>query len=118
MKKSVKKQVLLGTMLMTLILSGSFITVNATTKGQLVEGIKDTIKVIFVKVNNEENQLICENESQEEADKEASYVIYSDITNDVETQIELDGKATVDTITIDEVDNSLEGTIVMEYKNE
>ena len=54
MKRNTRKQVLLGTMITTLILSGSFITVNASTNGQLVENIKDTIKVIFIKDNNEE----------------------------------------------------------------
>ena len=54
MKRNTRKQVLLGIMITTLILSGSFITVNASTNGQLGENIKDTIKVIFIKDNNEE----------------------------------------------------------------
>ena len=54
MKRNTRKQVLLGTMIITFILSGSFITVNASTNGQLVENVKDTIKVIFIKDNNEE----------------------------------------------------------------
>ena len=53
MKKNTRKHVLLATMLTVLVLSGSLVTVDASTDGQLVKNIKDTVKVIFVKDEKE-----------------------------------------------------------------
>ena len=48
MKISKRKQVLSLLTVITIMLAGSFLTVNAATNGELAEKIKDTIKVIFV----------------------------------------------------------------------
>ena len=85
MKRKTKKQVLLGTMLCTLMLSGSFITVNAATSGQLVEDIKDTIKVVFVKDGNEE-----EIDGKIHTDENGEYwITFEKTLNDAQMQVDL-----------------------------
>ena len=85
MKKNIRKQVLLGTMLGTLILSGSFITVNAATNGQLVENIKDTIKVVFVS-NGQEEEIA----GKFYTDQNGEYwVTFEKSLNDVQMKVDL-----------------------------
>ena len=47
MKLNKRKQVLSLVAVMIVMLTGSFITVNAATNGELAEKVKDTIQVIF-----------------------------------------------------------------------
>lgn len=85
MKRNIRKHVLLGTMLVTLILSGSFITVNAATNGQLVENIKDTIKVVFVS-NGQEEEIDGKFYTDENGE---SWVTFEKSLNDVQMQVDL-----------------------------
>lgn len=58
MKINKKKQILSLAAVITLFLSGGFITVNAATDGQLANNIKDKIiKVVFVDNNGLEKEL-------------------------------------------------------------
>ena len=57
MKLNKRKQVLSLIKVMLVLLTGSFITVNATSNGEVVDQIKDKIKVIFVKDDGKEEQL-------------------------------------------------------------
>ena len=57
MKLNKRKQVLSLITVMLVLLTGSFITVNATSNGEVVDQIKDKIKVIFVKDDGKEEQL-------------------------------------------------------------
>lgn len=47
MKASKRKQILSVVMVMAVTLTGSFITVNAATDGELAQKVKNTIQVIF-----------------------------------------------------------------------
>lgn len=57
MKINKKKQILSLAAVVILFLSGGFVTVNAATDGQLVNNIKDTIKVVFVDNNGTEKEI-------------------------------------------------------------
>lgn len=57
MKLSKKKQILSLTAVMLVMLTGSFITVNAATDGEVVNKVKDTIKVILVKEDGKKEQV-------------------------------------------------------------
>ena len=54
MKLNIRKQIITLGIVLLLVLSGGFITTNAATNGKLVEGIKDNIKVRFIKEGKEE----------------------------------------------------------------
>ena len=85
MQRKTRKQVLFGTILCTLMLSGSFITVNAATNGQLVENIKDTIKVVFVKDGNEQ-----EIDGKIHTDENGEYwITFEKSLNDAQMQVDL-----------------------------
>ena len=120
MKRNNRKQVLLGTMITTLILSGSFITVNASTNGQLVENIKDTIKVIFIKDNNEEEIKGKEYKNKDgenwitfEKDIDGSQMQVDINKDELDKQnMELETK-----MTTDENTNEKDGSITVEIKD-
>lgn len=57
MKLNKRKQVLSLFGVMTIMLVGSFITVNAATNGELVDKAKDTIKVVFIKEDGKEEEI-------------------------------------------------------------
>ncbi len=57
MRLNRKKQVLSLVAVLIIMLTGSFMTVNATTNGELVEKVKDTIKVIFVNEDGKEREV-------------------------------------------------------------
>mgnify|MGYP006943505591 CR=1 FL=1 len=57
MKLNKRKQVLSLLGVMTIMLVGSFITVNAATNGELVDKAKDTIKVVFIKEDGKEEEI-------------------------------------------------------------
>lgn len=57
MKINKKKQVLSIAAVAVIMLAGGFFTVNAATNGELVENIKDTIKVVFVDDDGTENEV-------------------------------------------------------------
>lgn len=85
MQRKTRKQVLFGTILCTLMLSGSFITVNAATNGQLVEDIKDTIKVVFVKDGSEQ-----EIDGKIHTDENGEYwITFEKSLNDAQMQVDL-----------------------------
>ena len=81
MKRKIKKQVLLGTMLGTLMLSGSFITVNAASNGKLMENIKDTIETVRVVLVKDGKFVIVEKDENTNSD-EFNYVTYNVVTED------------------------------------
>lgn len=55
MKVNMRKKVLSIAAVMVIMFTGSFITVNAATNGELVDKVKDTVKVVFMKDGKEEN---------------------------------------------------------------
>lgn len=57
MKINKRKQVLSLVVVMVIMLTGSFITVNAATNGELVEKVKDTIQVIFVDKDGKQEEV-------------------------------------------------------------
>ena len=57
MKLNRKKQILSLTAVITVMLAGSFFTVNAATDGELVDKVKDTIKVVFVNSEGKQEEL-------------------------------------------------------------
>lgn len=57
MKINKRKQVLSLVAVMVIMLTGSFITVNAATNGELAEKVKDTIQVIFVDKDGKQEQV-------------------------------------------------------------
>ena len=50
MKISKRKQILSIAAICMILLTGSFVTVNAATDGKLVENVKDTIKTVKVRI--------------------------------------------------------------------
>lgn len=57
MKINKRKQVLSLVAVMVIMLTGSFITVNAATNGELAEKVKDTIQVIFVDKDGKQEEV-------------------------------------------------------------
>lgn len=57
MKINTRKQVLSLVAVMVIMLTGSFITVNAATNGELAEKVKDTIQVIFVDKDGKQEEV-------------------------------------------------------------
>lgn len=57
MKLNKRKQILSLVAVMTIMLTGSFFTVNATTNGELVEKVKDTIQVIFTDKDGKQEEV-------------------------------------------------------------
>ena len=57
MKISKRKQVLSVVAVMVVMLTGSFITVNATTDGELAQKVKDTIQVIFTDKDGKQEEI-------------------------------------------------------------
>lgn len=57
MKLNKRKQILSLAAVMTIMLTGSFITVNAATNGELTEKVKDTIQVIFTDKNGKQEEV-------------------------------------------------------------
>lgn len=80
-----KKQVISLTMVVVLFLTGGFMTVNATTDGQLTENIKNTIKVIFVKDSTEQE---IEGKSYTDS-KGDTWIKYEKNTEDSETKTDI-----------------------------
>lgn len=54
MKLSKRKQVLSLVAVIVIMLTGSFVTVNAATNGELAEKVRDTIKNVLVEINGKE----------------------------------------------------------------
>lgn len=57
MKMSKRKQVLSVVAIMTVMLTGSFVTVNAATDGELAQKVKDTIQVIFTDKDGNQEEI-------------------------------------------------------------
>lgn len=57
MKFNKRKQILSLTIIMTIMLTGSFITVDAATNGELVEKVKDTVKIIFTDKDGKQQEV-------------------------------------------------------------
>lgn len=57
MKLNKNKQVLSLVAVLAIMLTGSFVTVNATTNGKLVEKVKDTIKVVLISDDGKQEEL-------------------------------------------------------------
>lgn len=57
MKLNKRKQVLSLVAVMVIMLTGSFITVNAATNGELAEKVKDTIQVIFTDKDGKQEEV-------------------------------------------------------------
>lgn len=57
MKLSKRKQVLSFVAVMVIMFAGSFVTVNAATNGELVNKVKEGMKVIFVKENGKQEEV-------------------------------------------------------------
>lgn len=57
MKLNKRKQVLSLVAVMILMLTGSFITVNAATNGELANKVKDTVKVIFTDKDGKQQEV-------------------------------------------------------------
>ena len=93
-----KKQVLSLVAVLIIMLTGSFMTVNATTNGELVEKVKDTIKVIFV---NEEGK-----------EKEVNGTTYKASNNHIIEKYNFEDGSTleVDKTNLDEYNMNVDGT--------
>lgn len=94
MKISKRKQVLSVVAVMAVMLTGSFITVNAATDGELAQKVKDTIQVIFT--DKDGNQ------------EEIEGTTYTDSNNHTIEKYETNKDGTQHTLEIDKdnVDNS------------
>lgn len=57
MKFNKRKQILSLVLVMAIMLTGSFITANAATNGELAEKVKDTIQVIFTDKNGKQEEI-------------------------------------------------------------
>lgn len=57
MKINKRKQIVSLVAVMLIMLTGSFITVNAATNGELTEKVKDTIQVIFTDKDGKQEEL-------------------------------------------------------------
>lgn len=57
MKLNKRKQILSLLVVMAIMLTGSFITVNAATNGELAEKVKDTIQVIFTDKDGKQEEV-------------------------------------------------------------
>lgn len=57
MKINKRKQILSLMIVSVIMLTGSFITVNAATNGQLAEKVKDTIQVIFTDKDGKQEEI-------------------------------------------------------------
>lgn len=57
MKISKRKQILSGVAVMFVMLTGSFITVNAATNGELAQKVTDTIQVIFTDKDGNQEEI-------------------------------------------------------------
>ncbi len=57
MKFSKRKKILSLAVVMIVMLTGSFVTVNATTNGELAEKVKDTIQVIFTDKDGKQEEV-------------------------------------------------------------
>lgn len=57
MKINKRKQILSLMIVSVIMLTGSFITVNAATNGQLAEKVKDTIQVIFTDKDGKQEEV-------------------------------------------------------------
>lgn len=57
MKLNKRKQILSLVAVMIIMLTGSFVTVNAATDGELAEKVKDTIQVIFTDKDGKQEEV-------------------------------------------------------------
>lgn len=57
MKFNKRKQILSLALVMIIMLTGSFVTVNAATNGELVQKVKDTIQVIFTDKDGKQEEI-------------------------------------------------------------
>lgn len=94
MKISKRKQVLSVVAVMVVMLTGSFITVNAATDGELAQKVKDTIQVIFTDKDGKQEEI--------------KGTTYTDSNNHTIEKYETDKNGTQHTLEIDKdnVDNS------------
>lgn len=89
MKMSRKKEIISIVALIVFLLGG-FVTVNAATNGQVVEGIKGTIKMVFLEENEDTTvKVYMENESLDGIENAESYIVrYETVTDDVKEELE------------------------------
>lgn len=94
MKISKRKQVLSVVAVMIVMLTGSFITVNAATDGELAQKVKDTIQVIFTDKDGKQEEI--------------KGTTYTDSNNHTIEKYETDKNGTQHTLEIDKdnLDNS------------
>lgn len=100
MKLSKRKQVLSLVAVIVIMLTGSFVTVNAATNGELAEKVKDTIKNVFVEINGKEVKGVTTKDSNghtietyEFKDNGAEHKIEVDRTNLDGTNMAVKGEA-------------------------
>ena len=78
MKINKKKQIISMAAVLMIFLLGGFATVNAATKGQLTQKIKDTITVTLIKEGDGTYQMLYNDENQEKLDEnDMTYVTYN-----------------------------------------
>lgn len=102
MKLSKKKQVLSFVAVMMIMFAGSFMTVNAATNGELVNKVKEGMKVIFIKEDGKE--------------EEVKGTTYTDSNNHTIEQYEVEEKGAeysleIDKTILDAENLSVNGTI-------
>lgn len=118
MKLSKRKQVISIVAVLMVFLLGGVATVNAATNGKLVEEIKGTLKVFFVKADSGTMQLTYEGESEELPEGEEQPSVTYSITGDSDLEVE---KYYVKTnvIDIDDFTNSeaMEQGIIVQYES-
>ncbi len=119
MKISKKKQVISIAMICLILLTGSFVTVNAATDGKLVKDVKDTIKTVTVRIvkNGEITEMKAE---PIEYDENGNGLISYHLT-DSNVDVELEGKDIVvqkGTIEFQENSNEIENEAQLIYRYE
>lgn len=108
MKLNKRKQILSLVAVMTIMFTGSFITVNAATNGELVEKVKDTVEIIFTDKDGKQ--------------QEVEGTTYTDSNNHIieKYEIEKDGaeyRLEVDKTNLDEENLTLKENINEEETN-
>lgn len=108
MKLNKRKQILSLVAIMIIMFTGSFITVNAATNGELVEKVKDTAKIIFTDKDGKQ--------------QEVEGTTYTDSNNHIieKYEIEKDGseyRLEVDKTNLDEENLTLKENINEEETN-
>ena len=100
MKLNKRKQILSLVAVMTIMLTGSFFTVNAATNGELANKVKDTVKVISVKDDGKE--------------EDVKGTTYTDLNNHIIEKYETNENGIEHTLQIDKTNLDEENLVVKE----